>query len=158
MTNLSGINLNGHELARRVKYRSVFHNIALFSAEDVMMKPDGFSDLIHQPSWFRRKFTWHTYTFNDWIGFILNGVIIPKLSQNDAISYKETNRLIRTYCSIILNSHGVFSVAAPGATLPPPSMGSYRLISNKHAKMADYSRKITRPVVGWLTPSYVGRK
>ena len=69
LTNLSGtvviqgrvvyeakdVNLNSHRLARRVKYRDVFHNIGFFGTDTVVTYPDCISDLIDQFRWVHNR-------------------------------------------------------------------------------------------------------
>ena len=55
LTNLSGTNLNSRRLARRVKYRDVFHNIGFFGTDTVVTYPDGISDLIDQFRWVHHR-------------------------------------------------------------------------------------------------------
>ena len=69
LTNLSGtvviqgrvvyeakdVNLNSRRLARRVKYRDVFHNIGFFGADTVVMYPNRVADLIDQFRWVHNR-------------------------------------------------------------------------------------------------------
>ena len=55
LTNLSGTNLNSRKLARRVKYRDVFHNIGFFGTDTVVTYPDGIADLIDQFRWVHHR-------------------------------------------------------------------------------------------------------